>query len=314
MLSQQTKEFAMINGRKILVPPELKEDISSAKYEIIKNGMDKHEARVCLILDVSGSMQEPNQFFSHPQLGNRVQKLINKALALAFLFDDNQQIEVFPFGDTVFGEKTENGKFKPLVIHRDNFTAATDIILKLSHGYRDKTYYGDPVKAVRQFYFNDSGRRRIPQSTDDTPVFAIFVTDGEPNGKEDEAMQEFASASHQAIFFKFIALSGKKQEFSFLNGIDNPSKRSSQYKNYPFYIDNSNFVLIKDPLDLTIEALLLEYRPWLSDAYKKKLLLNNPGISLMDIHSEGRIVDASLFKKQEEKIVKSSKEPSCLVM
>ena len=90
MQSQNDPNYAIINGRKILVPSELKEEVFSAKTEIIRNGMDSHEARVCLILDVSASMQGNNEFFSHPTKGNRVQKLINKALALAFLFDDNQ--------------------------------------------------------------------------------------------------------------------------------------------------------------------------------------------------------------------------------
>jgi hypothetical protein len=284
--------YAMINGRKILVPSELKEEVSTAQIEIAKLGMDAHEARVCLILDVSASMQGDHQFFSHPVHGNRVQKLINKALALAFLFDDNQQVEVFPFGDKVFGDEVKNQGFQPIVIDKNNYTTSTDRILRLTNGYRQATYYGDPVKAVRQFYFQDQGYRQEPKPSDETPVFAIFVTDGEPNGKEDEAMREFASASYLPIFFKFIALRGTNhsQRFTFLECIDNSQLRKATYGVDNFYMDNSNFVLLNDPAELTMEALIREYRPWLADAFEQKLLLNNPGIGAIKVNSEGRTV------------------------
>jgi len=246
--------------------------------------MDEHEARVCLILDVSASMQNPNCFFDDPIKGNQVQLLINKALALAFLFDDNQQIEVFPFGDEVF---------QTIVLDRTNFTNATDLVMQSIGGqFRKTTNYAAPVKAVREYYFNDRGMRTIKQQCNEPPVFAIFITDGEPNVKKIEAMNEFTSASHQAIFFKFIALKGKQTDigFSYLQSIDDHEvKTSDRDTSDAFYVDNSDLVVLNNPDELTMEKLIHEYRGWLIEAKERHILLHDPKVGMVNTR-EGRIV------------------------
>lgn len=267
------------------VPQELTQDVFSGHTEIVRQGMDEHEARVCLILDVSASMQNPNKFFEDDVKGNQVQLLINKALALAFLFDDNQQIEVFPFGDRVF---------PPVILNRENFTNATDLIMQSIGGqFRTSTNYAEPVQAIRDYYFQDKGKRRQPQLCSEPPVFAIFITDGEPNTKKIEAENEFVSASHQGVFFKFIALKGKQAdlEFKYLSNIDDHGVKNSASDNRDnlFFIDNSDLVVLNDPTELNMEKLINEYRPWLLEAYEKKLLQHDPGVKNVDIRSEGRI-------------------------
>jgi hypothetical protein len=64
------------------VPAEIVNDVNNGRSELIRQGFEGHEARVCLILDVSASMQNPNEFFWDEMKGNQVQLLINKALAL----------------------------------------------------------------------------------------------------------------------------------------------------------------------------------------------------------------------------------------
>lgn len=273
------------------VPKELNEDLSKGHEEIVKQGMQQHEARVCLILDVSASMQNPNQFFEHAYKGNQVQKLINKALALAFLFDDNQQIEVFPFGDQVF--------VPPVILNRDNFQHATNLILSAIGGhFRLATNYAEPVKAIRDYYFHDAGKRSTPLSCSDAPLFAIFITDGEPNEKKIEAMNEFVSASHMAIFFKFIALKGLQQDlsFQFLSGIDDHAVKQNNNLQDPnlFFIDNSDLVVLNHPDELTMKLLINEYRPWLIEAREKKLLSYDPGVALMEKSAEGRVTTPSV--------------------
>ena len=280
---------AISQGKFADVPPELTQDVFSGHTEIVRQGMEEHEARVCLILDVSASMQNPNKFFEDDIKGNQVQLLINKALALAFLFDDNQQIEVFPFGDKAF---------PPVILNRDNFTNATDLIMQsIGSQFRTSTNYAEPVQAIRDYYFQDRGKRRQPQLCGEPPVFAIFITDGEPNAKKIEAENEFISASHQGIFFKFIALKGKQTDlaFTYLSNIDDHAVKdgADDQRDNLFYIDNSDLVVLNDPTELNMEKLINEYRPWLLDAYERKLLQHDPGVKNIDVRSEGRVTSTA---------------------
>ena len=268
------------------VPAEISEDIYAGRNEIIRQHMDEHEARVCLILDVSASMQNPNCFFDDPIKGNQVQLLINKALALAFLFDDNQQIEVFPFGDEVFA---------PIILDRNNFMNATELVMRsIGNEFRKTTNYAAPIKAIREYYFKDIGRRTMKQQCSDPPVFSIFITDGEPNVKKIEAMNEFTSASHQAIFFKFIALKGKQTDigFTYLQSIDDHEVKQFENDNSDaFYVDNSDLVVLNNPDELTMEKLIHEYRGWLIEAKEKGILLHDPRVgNISNRDREGRIV------------------------
>lgn len=273
------------------IPKELKEDFTALRKELKTNGMQNHEARVCLILDISGSMQNPNKFFDDKVKGNRVQGLINKALTMALAFDDNQSVELFAFGDKSY--------FCEEPINRDNFMHATEIVLKSAGGLKNETNYAAPVAAVREHYFKNSELLKKQQPCDEPPVFAIFITDGEPNTAKHEAMKQFKAASHQAIFFKFIALKGQQedQEFTFLQNIDDHQVKEHKDDD-SFFIDNSDLVVLNDPKELTMQQLINEYRPWLMEAYKKRLLLNNPGLDVknMEIKHEDRKVASALSK------------------
>lgn len=83
------------------VPDEIVNDVHLGKSELIRQGLDGHEARVCLILDISASMQNPNEFFWDNRKGNQVQLLINKALGkcngfkLIFLKPKTNSIGIF---------------------------------------------------------------------------------------------------------------------------------------------------------------------------------------------------------------------------
>ncbi len=124
------------------------------------------------------------------------------------------------------------------------------------------------------------------------PVFAIFITDGEPNVKKTEAMNEFSSASHEAIFFKFIALKGKQTDigFSYLQSIDDHDVKKYENDNSDaFYVDNSDLVVLNNPDELTMEKLIHEYRGWLIEAKEKNILLHDPKVGHINTQ-EGRIV------------------------
>ena len=152
---------------------------------------------------------------------------------------------------------------------------------------------------MREHYFKNSSILKQPQPCDEPPVFAIFITDGEPNTAKHETMKQFKAASHQAIFFKFIALKGQQedQEFTFLQNIDDHKVKEDKDDD-SFFIDNSDLVVLNDPKDLTMQQLINEYRPWLAEAYKEKLLLNNPGLDVKNIamKQEDRQVSSALNK------------------
>jgi hypothetical protein len=315
-------EYVLINGRQIYVPPELQEDVSLGQADLIKEGMENHEARVCLVLDVSSSMQEKNKFFSDEIKGNQVQTLINRALALAILFDDDKKVEVFPFGEKVFFVAEEGKAPHPLVVDCHNYSKATDMILDLLDGsLRQHTNYSEPVKAIRKYYFNDVGNRTEKQKCEDAPVFVIFVTDGEPSEKKIEAMNQFRSASHQGIFFKFIALRGQQsdQEFKFLTSVNKPEIKDPDAKDdedqqNKFLMDNSNLQILNHPGELSMHKLIEEYRPWLTDAYKEqRILMQAPGIKFADINAEGRKTN-SLFQRKPKIEANNKNSRKCIIL
>jgi hypothetical protein len=273
------------------VPKELHEDFTALRQEIKNAGLANHEARVCLILDISGSMQDPNQYFNHPEKGNQIQRLINKALTLAFLFDDNHQVEVFPLGDKAYPFIT---------IDKNNFTKATELVLTATNGFTEYTNYADPVSEVRKHYFADNSKVNTPQLCSDAPVFALFITDGEPNLKKTEAMSQFKSASHQAIFFKFLALEGKhKSTFEFLNGLDKAAVKKDE-KDDAFYTDNCHLAVLAEPEKLDMQTLIKQYRGWVTEAHKRGLLSHDAGLTKnIDVKSEGRVTStqSTLFNE-----------------
>jgi len=259
------------------VPSELQNDVIEGHDQIKKVGLKGHEARVCIALDVSASMENPNGFFSGINQ-SKVQRLIYKALSLGFLFDDNKEVEIFPFGDRAY---------PPIVINRLNYHQATELVLDaIDNTFKNETNYAEAVRAIRNHYHDDTGKRTTVQSCDKPPVFVIFITDGEPNREVTEAINEFRSASHQAIFWKFIALKGKQVDldFSYLTNIhQNPCQLG-------FRMDIANLVPLDDPDELTMEKLVKEYKGWLMQAKKEGILTNLVGVDTgnVSLYSDGR--------------------------
>jgi len=252
--------------------PEISKDMMALKQGLKKYQLEKHQARICIILDASESMQTKNKFYETNEEEPPIQKLINKAFTLAVAFDNNQEVELFPFHQEAFD---------PIILTSENYKDATQEVFRvLDCQLGGGTNYMAAVKKVREYYFKNSLELNEPQPCRDAPVFAIFVTDGEPSCDEIAAKNEFLSASHQAIFFKFIALKGCQEvdpEFEFLKSIDDAKVKSKEDK-IAFFVDNSDLVTLKSPEDLTMDQLILEYRAWLTEAYQKNLLVHDPGV------------------------------------
>lgn len=285
--SSTEKQFK-IGDKVFTIPVELEGDCLALKDELGALGMENHEARVAVVLDISGSMEDPNGFYTGIN-SSKVQRVLNKSLAMGFLFDDDKQIEVFPFGDTVY---------PPIKITRENFTKATQLVLESAGGFKGYTNYCDAIQGIRSHFFKFDEELHTPQPCSKPPLFLLFITDGEPNLKKSEAELQFISASHQAVFIKIIALRGKQadQQFKYLVDLDNHKNKQTDLDSptghSSFFIDNIDRVILDSPEQLNMKMLINEYRPWLLEARKRKLLTLDPKIVLKPGEEEGRIVRA----------------------
>jgi len=262
------------------VPKELIDDVRSIQAELKKVGiLPEHQARVCLVLDISYSMQNPNEFYYDEanEKPGPILTVVKQAVVTAMAFDDDQELDIFAFGNTA--------NVNPYKATKDNFAAVIADQIIGEHpevSMQSRTNYAAAMRAVRQHYFNDNGNKNTKKQ-DDVPVFMIFVTDGNHNMEEVAAAKQFRASSYEPIFCKIIALEGKeKSEFPFLKNIDkaptlddpyhkDPSKGKDQVQPQDCnYIDNANFVLLKDPSELTPAKLLCEYPQWLLQAQKER--------------------------------------------
>lgn len=276
--AMQDKETAQVLTDIYNVAPELTTTAQEAGAELLKFGLTQHRAKVCIALDISASMHNPNNFYRT----NQVERLICKALSMACFFDDDYEVEVFPFGDKVYLDH----QMQPFKISLTNYQGFTNQILCSCGGFKYATRYSEAIKAIQHYYF--SGHNHYLQSPEsaELPVFVLFVTDGDCND-DDKPRAEmcFRSASYQPIFFKFLALKGKQKEitFDFLQRIDDAEvilNKPSSVDNRKHYIDNSDLKVIKDPDQFNFKQMLEEYPAYLLEAYQDKGLLNkSPGIN-----------------------------------
>lgn len=236
--------------------PQLVSLVKSATVSLQKVGLQAHRAKVCLVLDISGSMGALYR-------RGLVQQFAERILALGCKFDDDGEIDVFLFGRNVH--------------HVDamglaNFSGFVQRTIA-RHPLEGDTRYGAALEAVRRFYFPDGqgGERRAPQRAG-LPVYVMFVTDG---GTSDQAMAErqVRWSSHEAIFWQFMGIGkGRKSksrklasfadsDFPFLESLDELPGR---------LVDNANYFSVASPDDYSdadlYDLLMTEYPDWLKAA------------------------------------------------
>ena len=236
--------------------PQLVSLVKSAAVSLQKVGLQAHRAKVCLVLDISGSMG---------MLYRRglVQQFAERILALGCKFDDDGDIDVFLFGRNVH-------HVDPMGL--DNFAGFVQRTID-RHPLEGDTRYGAALEAVRRFYFPDGagGERSKPQRAD-LPVYVMFVTDG---GTSDQALAErqVRWSSHEAIFWQFMGIGkGRKSksrklasfadsDFPFLESLDELPGR---------LVDNANYFSVAAPDEYSdaelYDLLMTEYPDWLKAA------------------------------------------------
>ena len=243
--------------------PQLLSLVKKATISLEKAGLSTHRARVCLCLDISGSM---NTLYKT----GAVQKFAERILVLACRFDDDGAIDVFLFGSQVHTPE-------PMTL-----TNSAGYIAALIHKYslEGDTRYGRAMEAIREFYFNGvptSGPDKVRKA--ETPVYVMFVTDG---GTSDKGLTErhLRESSHEPIFWQFMGIGkGRKSKSKFLNAFTD--------SNFPFLekldelpgrlMDNAGFFSVErpdeHPDDALFDLLMGEYPDWVKLARNHTMIL-----------------------------------------
>jgi len=246
--------------------PQLVDLVKSAGVSLAKAGLDKHRAKVCLVLDISASMTNLYE-------KGLVQRFAERILALGCRFDDDGEIDVFLFGNKVH---------RPAPMGLGNWS---DYVSQVTRRYplEDGTRYGAAMEAVRRFYFPKAGRgKRATSSRQGLPVYVMFVTDG---ATHDEVVTErqLRASSHEPIFWQFMGIGKSRKgkggflsglfssnfnsDFSFLEKLDEIDGR---------LIDNADFFSVASPdehADAALYDLLMtEYPGWVKLARQHRLL------------------------------------------
>ncbi|MHA6784687.1 VWA domain-containing protein [Pseudonocardia saturnea] len=250
--------------------PQIVNLIKTAAVSLEKRGLGEHTARVALCLDISASM-------SRLYRSQKIQKLIERVLALALRFDDDGAVDVFLFGSSGHVAGT---------LDLTNVSGYTDAMLK-KFRYENGTSYPLAMRLIRKHYFG-SDEVRATIHRDPVPVYCMFVTDGQTSD-ERGATEQVRSSSYEPLFWQFIAIgeSARKvaprsasrkslfrsaptpprrvlSEFRFLEELDNMSGRN---------VDNADFFAVADPTSIPdnelFDLMMTEYPDWLREIAAK---------------------------------------------
>ena len=246
--------------------PELLSLAKTSKLNLDKHELSDHTARVALMLDISGSMEDLYD-------RNQVNELVKRAMPLALQFDDDGQIDVFCFNHHAH-EVGEYGL-------RNYKNCVGDI--KCKFGVQGGTSYEAALKLIHKKYKGS-----------DLPVYVMFVTDGDTQDKG-AVTQMMKKISSEPYFIQFMGLgasiepdqnSGQGNKKGFFSRLFGAFGGSSSDGGFDYLmnldemegrlVDNANFFAIKHPTAVSderlYELLMNEYPQWLDAARDAKIL------------------------------------------
>ncbi|MFC0709955.1 VWA domain-containing protein [Azorhizophilus paspali] len=222
--------------------PQLVSLAKKAQVSLEKAKLTEVSARVGLILDGSGSMN--NQYKQ-----GRVQEVVNRLLPLAVHFDNDGQLDCWAFGDL------------PQQLSNVNLRNFHDFINTDHGGWRNwelgsriNTEYR-VIEQTIEFY------RRSKSST---PIYILFISDG---GIYDSRriIKLITDAAKLPIFWQFVGLAGRN--YGILEKLDDMTNR---------VVDNCNFFALDDLHDISEETLydrlMEEFPGWLKAAKAKGIV------------------------------------------
>lgn len=191
-------------------------------------------ARVCLVMDFSGSM---DRLYAR----GKVQEVVERLLPVAMQFDDNGVMEAWLFS---------NDYHRIPDISLDNYYNYINNYNLTKKYYMGGTEYAPVIKDVCEKY--------IEEEPADIPTLVLFITDGD-NSDKSETTKAITKASKYPIFWQFVGIGNSR--FSYLEQLDEMGGR---------YVDNANFFSVNDldkiSDDELYNRLLAEYPEWINKA------------------------------------------------
>lgn len=201
-----------------------------------EKGIDDEKASVKLCLDYSGSMIDMYK-------SGQVDELIERILPVALAFDDDGELELYLFSNSVM--KVD------FTVNASNYKSGISgkLLKKYAMG---GTSYSPPITKIVQDH-------RLQSS--DLPAFVPFITDG-ANDDASESKKAMIEASNYPVFFQFVGIGSAR--FPFLEKLDTLDGR---------IVDNASFIKAADinsiPDKDLYSALLGEYPQWLKESRAK---------------------------------------------
>lgn len=225
--------------------PRMAKLIKQAVISLEKRGLAEARYRVCLVLDISASMDQE-------YLKGTVQKLAERALALAARLDDDGEVEVY-----LFGEKAH--RKPPLSL--DNVRHYID---ELRIRLEGNTKYLLPMKMVHE---------DAAAAGHHYPTLVLFITDG-ATANEAAVKRFMIDVSAEPIFWKFMGIRRGKRgfffsgdNFGFLEELDDMGGRT---------VDNADFFTVDASVTLSdaklFDLLVNELDSWQRAAKRAGIL------------------------------------------
>jgi len=225
--------------------PELVSLVKKVAISLEKRGFSAPRSKVCLCIDISGSMQALYR-------SGKIDTLVQRVLALGLSFDDDGDIDVFLFGNRVHDYGTVDAQ-----TYR-GFSQKLMREVPLEGGTR----YGAAMERIRNFY-----RDNNPEGL---PVYVLFVTDGGTDDKP-KTKKMLIEASGEPIFWKLVGLiepgffSGGRA--GFLQELDDLPGRQ---------VDNADFFNVSNPADPNdgafFDSMMNEFPEWMAATRRAGIL------------------------------------------
>lgn len=207
-----------------------KETIKSLCLE--KKELNGLIARVCMVMDFSGSM---DRLYAT----GKVQAVVERLLPVAMQFDDNGVMEAWLFS---------NDCNRIPDIDLNNYYDYIKNNKLTKRYYMGGTEYAPVIKDVCKKYMEEEPA--------DIPTLVLFITDGD-NSDKNETTKVIKKASNYPIFWQFVGIGNSR--FSYLEQLDEMGGR---------YVDNANFFSVNDldriSDDELYNRLLAEYPEWIN--------------------------------------------------
>ena len=222
--------------------PKLISLVKPLKVELEKRNLQNIVARVALVLDKSGSMDDSYE-------DGTVQEIVNKILPIAVQFDDNGDLDFWIYADEAERRPSVNMQNYETAVSSTQKGFFKAIFSSFGIGNNEPVV----MKEVIEEYKNS-----------DLPAYIIFITDG--GIYKTEAIKKLLiEASKLPFFWQFVGVRGSN--YGILEHLDTMESR---------YIDNANFFALDDFKSVSnselYSRLLNEFPTWLKEIKNKGIL------------------------------------------